>query len=350
MVISMKKKEFLDQIRQRMDQRLPKGEMDQLLSYLAESIDDQMEEGMTEEQAVENLGDLDTVLAGEQDDAVAASQATETGKPSCKTFETLKAIHTAEFEGIDANLMVRLSQDNTLHLAYEEDQRDHYEITLEEGGDLKVRNAESPFKRMVHGLFPHKRKNFTVALPADFDGDLIISGTGRLDAQGVRGRTFEIHWVNGAVVASDLACRSTLRLKSSNGSIRTQNVVVAGEMEGKSTNGTIQLEKTTALSILAGSCNGTIQIKDCEGKESIRAKTTNGRIQVSAICVGKEIDLATTNGKISGMVQGRLSDYSIESRTTNGKNNLPGSYHGGEKHLSAKTTNGTIAIEFMENG
>ena len=56
----MNKKEFLEELEKRL-QALPKEEIQERLQFYSEAIDDRVEEGETEEQAIEEIGTLDEI-------------------------------------------------------------------------------------------------------------------------------------------------------------------------------------------------------------------------------------------------------------------------------------------------
>ena len=56
----MNKKEFLEELEKRL-QALPKEEIQERLEFYSEAIDDRVEEGKTEEQAIEEIGTVDEV-------------------------------------------------------------------------------------------------------------------------------------------------------------------------------------------------------------------------------------------------------------------------------------------------
>lgn len=56
----MNKKEFLEELEKRL-QALPKEEIQNRLEFYSEAIDDRVEEGLTEEQAIEQIGTLDEI-------------------------------------------------------------------------------------------------------------------------------------------------------------------------------------------------------------------------------------------------------------------------------------------------
>ena len=57
----MKKQEFIDEIRMRME-GLPEEEVSKSIDYYSEMIDDRIEDGMPEEEAVEAVGTVDDAV------------------------------------------------------------------------------------------------------------------------------------------------------------------------------------------------------------------------------------------------------------------------------------------------
>ena len=58
----MRKQEFLDLLRQKLS-GLPEEDIGERLSFYGEMIDDRMEEGMTEEEAVSAIGSVDGIVS-----------------------------------------------------------------------------------------------------------------------------------------------------------------------------------------------------------------------------------------------------------------------------------------------
>ena len=57
----MTKTEFLDELRSRLS-GLPQSDLDERLLYFREMIDDRMEDGLTEEEAVSDIGSVDEIV------------------------------------------------------------------------------------------------------------------------------------------------------------------------------------------------------------------------------------------------------------------------------------------------
>ena len=57
----MNKNEFISYLRQRLS-NYPAGEVDKAISFYTESLEDRIEDGMTEEEAVASLGNVDDIV------------------------------------------------------------------------------------------------------------------------------------------------------------------------------------------------------------------------------------------------------------------------------------------------
>ena len=57
----MEKEEFLEELRNRLN-GLPQKDIDERVSFYSEMIDDRVEDGMTEEEAINNIGGIDEVV------------------------------------------------------------------------------------------------------------------------------------------------------------------------------------------------------------------------------------------------------------------------------------------------
>ena len=76
----MTKQEFLEQLRKGLS-GLPQAELEERLGFYAEMIDDRMEEGLTEEEAVAAIGAVDEIIGQIVDDTPFSTIAKEKFKP-----------------------------------------------------------------------------------------------------------------------------------------------------------------------------------------------------------------------------------------------------------------------------
>ena len=86
----MKKNEFLSELRKRLS-GLPKDDLENRISFYDEMIEDRMDEGKTEEQAVEEIGTVDEVvrqIANETPLATLVKEKTR-GRPALKAWQVI---------------------------------------------------------------------------------------------------------------------------------------------------------------------------------------------------------------------------------------------------------------------
>lgn len=89
----MRKQEFLDALRSGLS-GLPQGDIDERLSFYSEMIDDRMEEGLSEEDAVAGVGSVDEIVAQTISDTPLTKLVKEKVKPNrtLKTWEIVLLI------------------------------------------------------------------------------------------------------------------------------------------------------------------------------------------------------------------------------------------------------------------
>lgn len=91
--------------------------------------------------------------------------------------------------------------------------------------------------------------------------------------------------------------------------------------------------------------NGPITLEGLRCSAAV-VHTKNGAIDVAELVCG-DITLNTYNGPITGTIRGTIRDYAVESRTLNGRNNLPDVPNAGQaKKLTVKNRNGLIDVTF----
>jgi len=227
-----------------------------------------------------------------------------------KRFQ-VEAGKVAAIEIGDGNNSIELtrSPDGNIAITYYESPKDRYELGVNGDGRLTMRYVDARrWYERVGVRWGHPDTRVTVALPEGFRGDL------------------SLHTVNGSIYAEDQRA-GALRAATTNGDILLKGISAAGEASASTVNGKIELSGLTAASVTATSVNGSIQ---ADGVASEGA-----------------IELGTTNGSITGSVQGRAEDYTVNAGAVNGACNLANRL-GGAKPLSVHTANGSIDVRFLD--
>lgn len=357
----------------------------QAIVFYQEMIDDMMEDGKTEEEAVasmESAKDIaermrrEFILPSAKETSAspvppeppvppvrpappapsaAAGRLTSTGSAD-GDYTRMK--HTADPDAVseivvsEENNSVRLVSGSELSVEYSENEMDTYAVSLS-GGVLCVkykkekrfslRNALRNALRNVLGMF-RGRKEFRIVVPETWRGRVRISSTNaQVTAEDVDLECLTLQTTNGSVSVSKARLAKELSAKTSNSAITLKGITAPGA-DIRTTNGRISAENMHIFGqCRLGASNGRIEAADISA-EGVGLSTTNGHINVRAI-TADAIRLVTSNGAIGGSVCGRREDYRISSRTTNGKNSL-GSTDSGARTLEATTSNAGIDIDF----
>lgn len=374
-------------IRQLMEELsfLPEENRREATAFYMEMLDDRMEDGMEEAEAVaamENpreiarrireeggfeekkqgdilqsamaLADRAIRMAGEAVEKARISETVEKALHDVEKMQETSSGRQGDYEektfSVDAsairaicleasNMPIRIlpSEDAQMHLTYYTCDRDRYEAGVEhtagmENGTLFLRhmgrNSSGFFRFSFNFGWVSRPVAPTVRLliPRDALVDLFAeTSNASIKAEGLSALCETILHTSNARIALENARCKTLNIRTSNARIVLTEVEAKGFVQGKTSNGRIVTQNL--------SCNGKIDLT-----------TSNGRIEAD-ILKAQEIALRTSNARISALLPGRQQDWQIESGTSNGKNNMP-KFQAGEKPLHLHTSNGSLQADF----
>jgi len=144
-----------------------------------------------------------------------------------------------------------------------------------------------------------------------------------------------------AQYANDISIRTT------NSEIVVSKLKKLHDVSCTTTNSAINLSDIDVNSVNIDTKNAAIVMNNVVAQSSLEALTKNAKISLSNI-VSPDITLKTENGIITGTISGREDDYTIDSSTTNGINNLRNRSDGSKK-LTVTTTNAIISVSFSNS-
>ena len=166
-----------------------------------------------------------------------------------------------------------------------------------------------------------------IVVPKEFDGAFQMdTSNASVNVSGLNSvRDVHINTSNAPIGLEHFASDQVVAY-TSNGEVTLDEVSVSGAVDMKSSNGTLTARQVTA-------------------RDKLSMITSNGRISIDQ-AASAVIELSTSNGSISGSVEGKRSDYTIASGTSNGDNSL-GDGGKGNSLLRVHTSNGNINIRFL---
>ena len=156
---------------------------------------------------------------------------------------------------------------------------------------------------------------------------------------------FQMDTSNASVIVSGLNSVRNVYINTSNAPIGLEHVA-SDQVVANTSNGAVILDEVSVSGALdVKSSNGTLTARHVTAGNKLSMVTSNGPISIDD-AASAVIELSTSNGSITGSVEGKRSDYTIASGTSNGDNSL-GDGGNGDYLLNAHTSNGNINIRFL---
>lgn len=344
----MNKEKFLAALRRRL-RVLPADEEERILAYYREMIEDKVESGWAEEDAVREYGSVSAlarkILAENPNrrprnvgKIVAIVLASVCAVALCVTIGLAEVFKTTTWNRSttdfsnhgdtgnytyktydapngDADL-IRISAEkkavvfqpwekSAIEVRYPTNSYQQYDFGSS-GGTLSVVNRDSSDKNLKWVWDDSDAPVITVMLPRDYSGSI------------------EVDTTNSFIKASDFSKVKAMNCTTSNSAI--------------------SVDDFTAQSFSFQTQNAAIHLKNVSAQEKMEAHTQNAQIDLEKI-IAPDITLETENALITGTILGREDEYTISAQTTNAISNLK-NRGGGSKRLSVETTNAIISVRF----
>lgn len=348
----MTREQFLNALKEALSSMKPE-DIDGVIAYYTEMIDDRMEAGMTEEAAVKAMEPVQVIAARVLSEAgVEDKQKKPEGEQQviCRAADTIRKLHiTAE------NRRIVFTTDDTeeITLRYRIGANDVFQLHEDEGV-LTLEHHNRPVSSFAN---EQKGQPFSLDNLLESVGKLIesvgrnlvsINVTGEPPIEVVLPRVYkgfvQAESKNDRICVHGVTCTEAMYLTTRNARILLENVV-SRHIEAVTTNGRIVMQDVYAREgIRAVTSNGRILAEKVSSDQELHLTTSNGRVEMTAL-MAHDIFIKTSNGSVLGTVRGAAEEYTVHSATSNGSNNL-GNRAGGEKTLNVVTSNARVEVSF----
>ena len=343
-MIGMEKKAFMQALRRGLA-RLPEEERLRALAFYEEAIDDRMEDGMTEAEAVAAMGSPEDIVRE------ALGQAEAEPRPAGRAPGKDVRLWSCAAEGIREVTLAELNRDvkvlpaaqGDLRLEYEEAPDEDMEISAEDGA-LRIRRRGR--ERLCWAWRRHKAAT-VLRLPEGLAANLTaIAENGDVCAEGLSlAGSATLRTKNGDVCAKRLAAGNAL-LASLNGDVELKAARVGAAVLSDK-NGDISAEDVRCASLRAEDAKGDVELKDVAVEGDVFARTTMGDVAFDRLSAGARIELHSMMGDVAGTFLGPRSRYAVSAATKLGDIDLP-RHTDGEVPLVLSTEMGDIHIGFED--
>ena len=378
----MTREQFLNDLRSALS-GMKDEELEGVIAYYAEMIDDRVEAGMTEEAAVKGMEPVSVIAgrvleeAGMGDTAKAEPQEKGNWQTITRPAESVcelriqaenKRIKIVSDEDthdvrlrycIGENDIFRLHEDDGV-LTLEHIMRPLASFANEKGGEsITLESILAGVGKFISSLgervvntpwfsYEAPENEIEVTVPKTFCAKLTAAtSNARILAEEITfTQPVRLTTSNAFIQAEELNCAQDITFTTSNSKITLHDVNVNGAKLSTS-NGRITVDDMIIRdSLVAVNSNGGVKISDCQIGGALAASTSNGSIELDETAC-PDITLKTSNGAICGTVRGNREEYTVVSGTSNGVNQL-GNFGAGEKKLRAMTSNAAITLKFEE--
>lgn len=278
----------------------------------------------------------------------------------CRSFPC-EDVRRIELDISLADVTFLPSSDGTVSIAC--DKLDDFTVSLDKSGTLKVGSRN---RITIFGLGSVSRQTLSVAVPESLRCSLEADvDCGNIQLEGLSLDKLKLDSDMGDVYVYGVECAAA-DLSSSCGSVQAHSVISSGKLEVDSDMGDVTVENCTAASELKvdSSC-GKVTVNGCSAKSAeldadmgdigaywlsvtdrVKLDCDCGAIEFTGLGAGKGIEIDNSMGSIEGTLPGSITDYSIESSTDLGSNNLPSKLELGSIKLKAHASCGSIDISF----
>lgn len=364
----MTKSDFIQKLTEALA-NMPGNERVLVLEYYEEMIDDRIENGMSEEEAVAELGSIEEILKEAAPEALNSprhvhceNMPPETGK---KSFEFRYPVDALAANSVSAELHVlsaALPDGVTARVDCNLDENEECACTLE-NGTLKVKYRKYKQRSFsFRNLFSSSDSVITITLadPAltrgeigassgdiDLNGLVFTQSLGITSASGnVKARDIavqhkcELHTASGDITASNLTCGELLEVHTVSGDADLFNIragklsvgsasgdptlidVECDELEVNTASGDLEVRNANSSTIILGTASGdqTLLRAKCSG--NIEMGSASGDLEIRDTCCDGSISLSSTSGDIRGDLQ-PAANYSFRAASRTGDVRVP---------------------------
>lgn len=278
----MRKEEFLTALRAGLTGLLPEG-VEKLVEFCSEMIDDRMEDGLTEEEAVAAAGSLDELIQQAKAELLPVKTANFTEK---STFGDTLRTYTAESSicGIIANcdytadFKLLPSENGTCRVECMESEKICYSVTTENN----VLHIECADRRTLFSRYKFSKAQRHVTVRV-----YLPQGTYK---------SLEVETTSGDIAIPAGYAFDTASLQSTSGDIAC--CAECGALSAQAASGDITLKDTSCGTLALGTASGAVTLLNIKNESGGSIETASGKAQITNY-KGDALEIGTASGKVS---------------------------------------------------
>lgn len=374
--------EFLKAIEDNLS-NLPVVEVEKVMSYYNESIEDRIEDGMTEEEAVKSLGNIDDIISTmkseisfstvvnekisnrENSDSTTYEITLNSDKNEYTFANTYNEIH---FDTCNHGIEVKQSPDNDIHLIVYENKYEYYKITENKNLTIKYIENKGFFRKNVSFLNNNKEKA-QLYIPMKLNQNIFVnSKNGAITMENVELHNVALGNKNAEIDVDDIKVRNLIiynensgisinnanvkdiKIDNKNSYIKVNNINSNDDINISNLNSFIDIDNVTGNNVKISNMNAHIKVKDINSNTDISISNLNSIIEFEDIDFERQLKVTNCNSSVNGKLPNEASDYKFDISTSLGSskindNKCSGKIGTGNKLVKVRCQVGSVNID-----
>ncbi|MGN1118052.1 MAG: DUF4097 family beta strand repeat-containing protein, partial [Acutalibacteraceae bacterium] len=372
--------------------QLPQNDIDSFSQYVGEMIDDRIEDGLSEEEAVADIGSIDDIVKAILSDAGKENKSQKTapskkfgffekfyqrrGEIIQKKYDISGLFDDIFVSVINADIKVKASENGEYGVEFFGEEAEEPTVSVQNNTLSVINNEQIRFfnkfmcsDAVITITLPERKfselsvssKNGDISVLPGLEFERVkcenVSGNIKIESQ-VR-KKCKLKTMSGKAMVKFSGCEE-ITAETVSGDITCSFLENSGSIDIKTVSGNIELTAVKAVSLQLRSTSGDISISKAELSSELYADSISGNISFKEI-KADSINVKTTSGDISliksdasslsfksssGDISGSLlSEKSFTAQSTSGDIRVPGSSGGGT--CEARTISGDIKFTIV---
>ncbi len=370
----MTKAEFLDRLCEGLSFHSSAEDIQKIVMFYSEAIDDRMEDGQTEAEAVAAMGNLNDIIrearsSWRQEEGREKTDENEDGDrwdgEKARPGQVRRSWDAGEVTRIDVydttgDIELLPSPDGQLHAEYTVTDEWRYDVSGER--TVTIRRARNGAVPRTHiNLFGKVFSFSTPALGGLFTDELnlklyiprvsavtvsVNATSGNVECRDVSLEALFVKIADGDVTAEDTAADGKISLVSVSGDVYARGLS-APELTVNTISGDLTLEDLSAASLALKSVSGDVNASELAVTQRLTAGSVSGDMTLPLTVPCRETSVEAVSGDVALVLAGPDSLYTAVTRTNSGAVHIDGGAFSGANTVRVKTVSGDIGIYFQ---
>ena len=352
----MNKKEFLDELCRRL-RYASVDEAQRLVAFVTESIDDRIEEGMTEEEAVAAVGSIDDLVrevSGEAKVETFTDEVAVKGAHRRDYVVSADGVETIEVTEGGGDVNFRVSRDDKIHVHVTESERQRYIVTKKNGvvsvtkEQLGGKDINFGFGLFVFRADFNNNTDVIVDVPENLRAAIDCkTGSGDVGYSLRSALSVSLTTGSGDIDVDSCAVGGRAELKTGSGDINVDELM-AESIEITAASGDADLKSVTAKSLKLSAISGDIEVDEAFIADKAVVKSVSGDVNLCMASPLKVGSFESVSGDLDIELYGHGEEYSVSAKSVSGDVDAPADNPEAPNAVRARTTSGDIRIEIAK--